>query len=151
MSVEALSCAAAVDAALRSLASAAYPNEGCGVMVGRLTAAGVVEVESVVAGRNRNLERARDRYDLDPDDIVRADREARARGLDVVGFWHSHPDHPAWPSQFDTDRAWVDYAYVICATTSEGTGDVNAFTLDGEGGAFLQVRLTVTPSAPAGG
>ena len=83
----------------------------------------------------RNTERARDRYLLDPADIVRADRDARARGLDIVGFWHSHPDHPARPSQFDTDHAWVDYVYVIVNTTAGGAGDLNGFTLDRRGRA----------------
>src|SRR5207253_1269855 len=78
---------------------------------------------------------------LDPADILAADRDARARGIDIVGYWHSHPDHPAHPSQFDTDHAWVDYVYVICATTSEGTGDVNAFTLTAEGGPFEHLLL----------
>jgi proteasome lid subunit RPN8/RPN11 len=84
---------------------------------------------------------------LDPEDFLHAERDARARGLDIVGFWHSHPDHPAHPSQFDTDHAWVDYVYIICNTTAEGTGDVNAFTLDGEGGAFEHLLLIVTPRA----
>src|SRR5439155_1411349 len=93
-----------------------------------------------------NVERARDRYDLDPADIVRADRDARAEGLDVVGFRHSHPDHPAWPSQFDTDRAWVDYVYIVTATTSAGAADVNAFALRDESGPFDQIPLSTTPA-----
>ena len=77
---------------------------------------------------------------------VRADREARARYLDIVGFWHSHPDHPARPSQFDTDHAWVDYVYIIVNTTADGAGDLNGFTLAEEGGPFRQLPLMVTPS-----
>ena len=98
-----------------------------------------------VRGNNLNIERARDRYVLDPADIVRADREARARYLDIVGFWHSHPDHPARPSDFDTDHAWVDYVYIIVNTTADGAGDLNGFTLAEEGGPFRQLPLMVTP------
>lgn len=135
---------------MRVMAADAYPNEGCGVLVGSFRGERA-EVVDITRGRNLNTERARDRYVLDPADIVAADREARARGLDIVGYWHTHPDHPAHPSQFDTDHAWVDYVYVICATTSEGTGDVNAFTLAGEGAAFDHLLMIVTPqeAAPA--
>jgi proteasome lid subunit RPN8/RPN11 len=90
----------------------------------------------------------RDRYDLDPADIAAAERQARAVGRDVVGFWHSHPDHPAQPSQFDTDRAWVDYAYLIVNTTPQGSGDLNGFRLEGEGQPFQSVAVLVGESVP---
>ncbi len=134
------------DAAIRSLGAAAYPNEGCGVLLGRF-AGPRVEVVDATSGTNTNTQRARDRYLLDPGDIVRADRAARERGLDVVGYWHSHPDHPAHPSQFDTDHAWLDYVYVIVTTTAAGAGDLNGFALVEEGGPFEQLELLVTPGA----
>ena len=130
---------------MSDMADAAYPEEGCGVLVGRLDGERA-EVIAVTRGRNLNTERSRDRYVLDPADILEADREARERGFDIVGYWHSHPDHPARPSRFDTDHAWTDYVYVICNTTSEGTGDINAFTLTGEGGAFEPLLLVVAPA-----
>jgi proteasome lid subunit RPN8/RPN11 len=139
-----VACSAEAHERIRELAAAAYPDEGCGVLIGRRTARGMEIVEATSA-RNLNTERSRDRYVLDPGDIVRADRQARAADLDVVGFWHSHPDHPASPSQFDTDHAWTDYVYVICATTREGTGDVNAFSLTAEGGPFAPLLLIVAP------
>jgi proteasome lid subunit RPN8/RPN11 len=132
------------DARIRELGTTAYPDEGCGVLVGRFAGARV-EVVDVTSGTNLNTDRSRDRYLLDPDDIVRADRDARARGLDVVGFWHSHPDHPAHPSQFDTDHAWVDYVYVIVNTTADGAGDLNGFTLADEGAPFERLPLVVMP------
>ena len=130
---------------MSDMADAAYPDEGCGVLVGRFNGSRA-EIVAVTRGRNLNTERSRDRYVLDPGDIVEADREARARGLDIVGYWHSHPDHPAHPSQFDTDHAWTDYVYVICATTPDGTGDVNAFSLTKEGGPFEPLLLVVAPA-----
>lgn len=131
------------DARIRELALAAYPDEGCGVLLGRFAGARA-EVVDATSGANLNVERSRDRYLLDPADIVRADREARDRELEIVGFWHSHPDHPAHPSQFDTDHAWVDYVYVIVNTTVDGAGDLNGFTLTGEGAPFEQLPLVVT-------
>jgi proteasome lid subunit RPN8/RPN11 len=133
-------------ARISELGAAAYPDEGCGVLIGRF-AGQRVEVVDATSGTNLNTARSRDRYLLDPADIVRADREARERRLDVVGFWHSHPDHPARPSQFDTDHAWMDYVYVIVNTTTDGAGDLNGFTLADEGGPFEQLPLMVTPGA----
>jgi proteasome lid subunit RPN8/RPN11 len=132
--------AASADAAIRRLAEAAYPHEGCGVLIGGYADAGVV-VEQVTSGRNLWTDRLADRYDLDPADIQVADRLARSRGRDVVGFWHSHPDHPARPSQFDSDRAWVDYAYLIVGTVAGGSGELNAFSLEAEGEGLRPIRL----------
>ena len=129
--------AATARAELERLAAESYPVEGCGVMIGSPTEARVVRV---VRGRNLVTDRAHDRYELDPGDIVAAERAARAEGLDVVGFWHTHPDHPARPSRFDTERAWADYVYVICSTTAQGVADVRAWMLD-ESGEFAEVTL----------
>jgi len=131
---------ASAHAAIRRLGEAAYPHEGCGVLVGSYEVDAVV-VQEVTSGRNLWTDRLRDRYDLDPADIQAADRLARSRGLDVVGFWHSHPDHPARPSQFDSDRAWVDCAYVIVSTGARGSGDLNAFMSEAEGQGLGQVAL----------
>jgi len=141
--------APAAERRIRDLAVAAYPNEGCGVLLGRRDGTRMIIVD-VTSARNMWTERSADRYDLDPVDFLRADRDARSRGLDVCGIWHSHPDHPARPSQFDTDRAWLDYVYIICRTTAAGAEDVNAFSLDAEGGPFSQIGLDITP-VPGGG
>ncbi len=127
-------------ARLEALAAESYPVEGCGVMVGEF---GASEVSVVRVSRGRNLvtDRAHDRYELDPGDIVAAERGARADGLDVVGFWHTHPDHPARPSRFDTERAWPDYVYVICSTTADGVADLRAWRLDAASGEFAEVSV----------
>jgi proteasome lid subunit RPN8/RPN11 len=137
--VGALRIAADARAELERLAAGSYPVEGCGVLVGRFEAPATVV--RVVAGRNLVTDRARDRYELDPGDIVAAERSARAEGLDVVGFWHTHPDHPARPSRFDTERAWAEYAYVICSTTAQGVADVRAWILTPSGDDFTEVTL----------
>ena len=146
MSVAAVRCAATAHAAIRRLAEAAYPHEGCGVLIGAHDA-GTAVVAEATSGRNLWSERLADRYDLDPADILAADRSARARGLDVVGFWHSHPDHPARPSQFDSDRAWIDYAYLIVSTVSGGSGDLNAFGLEREGENLRPIGLEIGDGA----
>jgi proteasome lid subunit RPN8/RPN11 len=85
---------------------------------------------------------------MDPADIQAADRSARALGLDVVGFWHSHPDHPARPSQFDADRSWADYAYLIVNTVAGGSGDLNAFGRDDEADVLQPIALELEAAQP---
>lgn len=127
---------------MRAMGEGAYPNEGCGIFLG--TFGDEVEVVEVRQGTNLRAaddpgdlppeqddreHSARDRYVLDPRDILRAEKEARERGLEVVGFWHTHPDHPARPSQYDADHAWPEYVYLIMAIHGGKQVDLNAFVL----------------------
>ncbi len=111
-------------------ATADYPHEACGLLVGR-EEGGRAQAMRVTAARNLNRDRPRDRYLLDPEDFLAADRSARADGLDVVGFWHSHPDHPASPSATDLEVAWTDYSYLIITTPAKGAGELRSWRLDG--------------------
>jgi proteasome lid subunit RPN8/RPN11 len=141
------------EAVLRDLAAAAYPLEGCGVLVGAVEGAGEgarVSVRSVSGAANLSP-RGRDRYELDPLAIVRAERAAREAGLDVVGFWHSHPDHPAVPSRLDTERAWADYLYVIVSTSPGGSLEVHAWRLAAGGGQFVGVPVATADAAAEAG
>jgi len=108
----------------------AYPKEGCGIFLG--TVDGDADVVDVRLATNLRQDRARDRYIMDPKDILLAEREAEARGLEVVGFWHTHPDHPARPSQYDADHAWPDYVYVIMAIEGGRMADVTGWVLESE-------------------
>ncbi len=130
---------------MRSLGEQAYPFEGCGVLLGR-EEQGKVVVSEVRLGRNLVTDRRNDRYELDPRDLLDAERAARARAEEVVGFYHTHPDHPARPSQFDTDRAWPGYHYVVMAVHQGQLAAATAWRLGGEGEArlFQEVALQVT-------
>ncbi|MGC1908768.1 MAG: M67 family metallopeptidase [Candidatus Dormiibacterota bacterium] len=114
------------------LAESAYPYEGCGVLVGTPAAAAVI-VSQVFEGRNLVQDRRHDRYELDPRDIILAERHAREAGQEVIGFYHTHPDHPARPSQFDTDRAWPGYHYVVVAVAEGKLREATAWRrIEGE-------------------
>jgi proteasome lid subunit RPN8/RPN11 len=113
---------------MAQLAAAAYPFEGCGVLVGS-PGDPQVAVVKVVEGRNLVQDRRRDRYELDPRDIIEAERGARESGLEVIGFYHTHPDHPARPSQFDTERAWPGYYYVVISVDKGQLGEATAWRL----------------------
>ncbi|MBI2297020.1 MAG: M67 family metallopeptidase [Betaproteobacteria bacterium] len=116
---------------LAEAAVAGYPNEACGLLIGRQRD-GVCEVARVMQARNLIAERARDRYELDPGDFLGADREARALGLDIVGIWHSHPDHPARPSETDRAAAWPGWCYLIASVAGDGLKEMRAWRLEGE-------------------
>jgi len=90
--------------AILAHARAGHPFEVCGVLLGR-TDAGVVVVTDVVAVANQERAAPRVRYEIAPEDLLRLQREARAAGLDIAGFYHSHPDHPARPSETDRRMA----------------------------------------------
>jgi proteasome lid subunit RPN8/RPN11 len=116
---------------IQRFAATGYPHEVCGLMLG-YTDGGTTVVEEVVQARNLNRRRARDRYDLDPDDFLRAERLAEGLDLEVVGIWHSHPDHPPVPSQTDLDAAWPGYSYAIVSVAAGRGFDTRSWRLDGE-------------------
>jgi proteasome lid subunit RPN8/RPN11 len=93
--------------------------------------------------RNTVVERSRDRYEMDPRDQIRIERDADAAGLEIVGYYHTHPDHPAQASRFDTERAWAGYVYVIVSVENGKPVDANAFVADKDGGPFHPEPLEV--------
>jgi proteasome lid subunit RPN8/RPN11 len=123
---------------LRDWAGGGYPHECCGLLLGR-AGEGVVRVEEVFQARNANAERRRDRYEIDPQDFLRADARSRERGLDIVGVWHTHPDHPARPSETDRERAWPGWSYLILSVGAEGVQAMRSWRLDGHG--FVEEAL----------
>lgn len=120
---------AALRARLEAFARAAYPEEGCGSILGVVEGALTIARE-VSRGRNIERERPRERYLLDPADQLADEERARAAGLEVVGYWHSHPDHPAAPSRTDRDRAARGVSYLILSVRAGAIGDLRAFRMD---------------------
>jgi proteasome lid subunit RPN8/RPN11 len=131
--------AAALEA-VRAHGAEGYPNEICGVLVGPRGGRTATEAKRA---RNLIVERSRDRYEIDPVDHLRIQREADADGHDIIGYYHSHPDHPAQASRFDTDRAWSGYVYVIVSVADGKAVDANAFVAENDGGPFRSEPLEV--------
>lgn len=115
---------------LEAWAQANYPREACGLLMGRSLPGGG-EVHAVRLARNLNTERAHDRYELDPEDFLATDREARELGLEILGVWHTHPDHPAVPSETDRAAAWPDWSYLILAVQAGGVAALRSWHLAG--------------------
>jgi proteasome lid subunit RPN8/RPN11 len=105
-----------------------YPHECCGFLLG--TREGETNVLAEVhAAENERQESRETRYLITPDQYKRADEYARARGLGVIGYYHSHPDHPAAPSGYDLDHScWPGESYIIVAVERGKAAALNSFT-----------------------
>ena len=103
-----------------------YPREVCGVLFGKeADFRQVIDVRPV-----RNLEElVNDRFRMAPKDVMKAEDDAVAKKMLVLGYYHSHPDHPAIASQFDKDRAWPWYSYLIVSVTSVGVNNFKSWRL----------------------
>ena len=117
--------------ALRKHGEETYPHECCGVLLGR-SHEGVNEVVDAVRAGNTRTDSAHNRYHSAPQELVRIQRQGRERGLDIVGFYHSHPDHPAQWSKTDFAEAhWLGCSYVITAVEKGAAKQTNSFLLTG--------------------
>ena len=137
-------------AALRRIedaAGAAYPHECCGLLAGTRDADGGVTVTRVVASRNLAETDTLDSFEVDPQvrfDLMRA-LEADGGGQEIVGHYHSHPDHPAVPSARDLAMAYEpDLIWVIAASRPDGIAEVRAHALDAAATRFSEIPLQIT-------
>lgn len=117
--------------ALRAHGEETYPHECCGVLLGKRVE-GEWRVEAAVRAGNTRTDSAHNRYSISPLELMKTEREARRLGLDIAGFYHSHPDHPAQWSRTDFDEAhWLGCAYVITAVAAGKAAVSNSFLLQG--------------------
>lgn len=134
---------------MRAHGRATYPEECCGFLIGRFpetepdSGRTILAIERV--GNEFHGERRR-RFLIRPEELREAERRLEGSGRAVVGFYHSHPDHPARPSQFDQDHAWPWYSYLVLAVTERDVPAVGAFELDPDSGLFREAALVVSES-----
>ena len=120
---------------LRAHGEETYPHECCGVLLGTAHESGN-EVHAAVRAGNTRTDSAHNRYQIAPQELIKIQREARAQDLDIVGFYHSHPDHPARWSATDFQEAhWVGCSYVITSVEAGVARQTNSFYLTGSGEA----------------
>ena len=129
--------APAAAAEIRRHGEADYPNETCGLMGGRAEGDRYV-VTRLVPLRNEREDSLRNRYLIDPDAFRRAQAELDHARLDVLGVYHSHPDHPAEPSTFDREHAWPYLSYVIVGVARGQAGDMRSWRLAEDRSAFAE-------------
>ena len=116
----------------------AYPHECCGALLGH----GEL-VTKVLALPNTTDEGPRRRFLISPADYQAAEAQASSRGEQLVGFYHSHPDHPARPSEHDLPHAWPVLAYVIISIRKGESGELTSWRLKEDRSAFDQMELTI--------
>lgn len=124
------------DTAMREHAERIYPHECCGFMLGR-AGEGVRQVEQLQPALNdRGEEEKHNRFTISPEAFLAAEKAARKAGLDVLGFYHSHPDAPARPSAYDLEHAWPWYSYVIVAVRAGTAEQMTSWVLEDDRSKF---------------
>ena len=134
------------ETAIREHGQRAYPHECCGFMLGR-DENGQRHIAKVVPAMNdRGEEELHNRFTITPEAFMAADKTARAENLDVLGFYHSHPDAPARPSQYDLDHAWPIYSYVIVAIEEGNAANMTSWVLRDDRSQFDEQVIEVGAS-----
>ncbi|MEA2560234.1 MAG: hypothetical protein QOH06_1738 [Acidobacteriota bacterium] len=121
-------------------AAASYPDECCGVLIGRILGDSTV-VERLLSADNERDDSRHNRYLINPETVLAAHKEARALGLDVVGYYHSHPDHPARPSEFDREHAWPGVSYLIVSVEKGSVADARSWRLADDREKFDEEKI----------
>ena len=127
--------------AIRREAARAYPAEGCGALLGPVDAA----VSETLPLANTEASSPRTRFTVSPLDYLDVEGRADARGLKLLGFWHSHPDHPARPSPTDRAYAWPGLLTVVVGVERGDPGEMTAWDVPGHEEPFRQLELEIAP------
>jgi proteasome lid subunit RPN8/RPN11 len=125
-----------IGVAIRRHGEQTYPHECCGALVGRNGS-----VDAAVALPNMTEEGPRRRFLVRPSDYRLAEQRAADLGAELLGFYHSHPDHPARPSQYDLDHAWPTFAYVIVSVAAGAAADMTVWWLKDDRTTFEKGEL----------
>lgn len=138
-----LSLTDAHDAEMRAHGERDYPYECCGLLVGRFAEGGRKEVfETYPISNAREEEAKRNRFLIRPEELLRGERHARARGLDVVGFYHSHPDDEARPSGYDLEHAWPTYSYIVVSVRQGRAVALRSWEMEPDRSKFNEEEIT---------
>jgi|SRR5579872_4918925 len=125
-------------------ASSTYPEECCGLLLGKVRGPTKTATESRRMGNVFVKEERYHRYTIDPKEFLNAESDAEARGLEVVGIYHSHPNAPAKPSRFDTDYGWPTLSYVVIEERDARPVETNSWILKDDRSEFVQEKLAIS-------
>lgn len=128
-------------AAIRRHGEADYPAEACGLIGGEIESDRKIALQLVPLA-NQRTDSARNRYLIDPDAFRRAQERLDRDGLEVLGVYHSHPDHPPAPSAFDREHAWPWLSYVIVGVARGRAGELKSWVLAEDRGTFDEETIT---------
>jgi proteasome lid subunit RPN8/RPN11 len=135
-----------------------YPHECCGALLGRddvdgevITPGGVQlplrEIMALFPMTNRREDSAHNRFSVTAEDVRDAEKAAREKKLDVVGWYHSHPDHPARPSQYDREHAWPWYSYVIVSVANGKPAEMTSWRLSDDRSEYACEEIAIRDRA----
>ncbi len=140
---------------IRQHGAESYPNECCGALLGRdagtegksaRLAREVLEIFPLV---NRREDSPRNRFFVTAEDAHDADKAAQAQGLDLIGWYHSHPDHASKPSEYDREHAWPWYSYIIVSVQNGNPRDMTSWRLQDDRSAFVAEEVEIRNQAKA--
>jgi len=120
----------------------AYPNECCGILIGEIDKSGakIAKYAQTISNSYEDSEQYH-RFLITPEDMLKAEQTARSVKLDVIGFYHSHPDHPAVPSDYDRDHALPFYSYVIVSVKKGKSKELASWELTADRAGFVPENI----------
>ena len=118
-----------------------YPYECCGLLLGRFGQDTKTVTETYPISNAREESAKRNRFLITPEELMKGERYARQHNLEVVGFYHSHPDSPAVPSQYDLEHAWPTYSYIIVSTSADRANDLFSWEQEPDRSRFNQEEI----------
>ena len=136
-------------AAIRAHGVETYPHECCGAILGADVGA-ARDVVALVPLPNRRDDSPRNRFEITADDVRAAEKKARELGADLVGWYHSHPDHPAKPSEFDREHAWPWYSYIIVSVANGKPQEMTSWRLNDDRAEFSSESIELHEGRTAG-
>jgi proteasome lid subunit RPN8/RPN11 len=131
---------------IRAHGAETYPHECCGALLGR-DSDGAREIAEIVPLTNQRNDSPRNRFSITPEDVRNADAAARQAGLDLIGWYHSHPDAPARPSEFDREHAWPWYSYIIVSVQERVPREMNSWRLADDRGHYDAEEIVIDAGA----
>ena len=134
---------------IRAHGAQTYPHECCGAILGRDGDNGR-EVIELLPLENRRNDSPRNRFEVTPDDVRLAEKTAREKKIDLIGWYHSHPDAPARPSEFDREHAWPWYSYIIVSVQKGEPKDTTSWRLNDDRAAYDSEKIETTQQPATG-
>jgi proteasome lid subunit RPN8/RPN11 len=120
-----------------------YPFECCGLILGRFEGDGrKIVTETYPISNAREEEAKRNRFLIRPEELLRGEKYAREKGLDVAGFYHSHPDERAVPSKYDLEHAWPTYSYIVVSVEKGQAADLRSWEMEADRSRFNEEGIT---------
>jgi len=130
---------------IKALGEESFPNECCGFLLGKVDSEGEKVIGSAIPAANeRESEEQYHRFLISPNAYLKAERYAREHSLEILGFFHSHPNAEARPSEYDREHAWPWYSYLIVSVKEGVAEDLTSWRMDDDRSRFSQEEILIS-------